>query len=149
MKFLRGLFLVSGLLIASFATGQDKTPKGYDLGSCAPDSFVAAHVVIVDKDLSLDLINVEPGVIEKQDHPVLYKFQSKDDLGAHYLFVNVKGRKLELVLDFKKSLGRFSVDGEIQAVILIMADDDGSKLAVNAMQEFKACVDLINGTSDN
>jgi hypothetical protein len=150
MKFLRGLIFASCLLIASFATAQDKpAPKGYDLGSCAPGQFAAAHVVVVNKDLKIDWISTAPGVTEKQDHPVLYEFQSKDDLGSHYLYVNAKKRKLELVLNFKNSVGVFSVDGEAQAVIFIMEDDDASKLAENAMQEYKSCVELVNGASDN
>lgn len=147
MKVLRGLFLASCLMIVPFIMAQDKSPKGYDLGSCMSDSFAAAHVAVVEKGLSIDWISDAPGSVVKQDHPVVYEFQSSNKGTSRYVYVNAKKQKLELILNFEKNLGLFQVDGEDQAVILIMPDDDASKLADNALKEFQACVDLVNGVS--
>ena len=150
MKFLRGLFLATSLLIASCAGGQGKVePKGYDIGACAPDSYLAAHVVFVDKDLKMDLVSEEPGVVDKKEPALLYKFDSKDKNGvSHYVLASQKGVKLELVLDFDKKIGVFLVDGNPGAVLFMFKDDDGSKLAENAMEGFKACVDLVSGEKE-
>jgi len=150
MKFLRGLVVVLSLLIASCTgSGQEKSsPKGYDLGACSPDSFLAAHVLVVGKDLKMDLLSEEPGVVDKQENPLVYKFQSKDDKGnSEYLYESPKNRKLRLVLNFDKKQGIFFVDDKPAAVIFIMNDDDGSKLAENAMEEVKACIDLVSGSN--
>lgn len=148
MKFLRGLVLAASLLIASCVGGQSKVdPKGYDLGACSPDGYLAAHVLFVDKDLKMDLVSEEPGVVEKKDNPVVYKFQSKDKKGlSHFVFVTAKGdHKLEMVLNFEKNVGTFLIDDKPAAVLFMLKDDDGAKLAENAMLEFKACVELVNG----
>lgn len=150
MKSLRGLFLAASLLIVSCAVGQDKVePKGYDIGACAPDSYLAAHLLTVDKDLKMDLVSEEPGVVDKKEPALLYKFDSKDKNGfSHYVFQSLKGVKLELVLDFDKKIGVFLVDGRPGAVLFMFKDDDGAKLVENAMEGFKACVDLVNGEKE-
>ncbi len=150
MKFLRGLILVSSLLLAAcIAPGQEKTAsKGYDIGSCSPDSFLAAHVALVEKDLSMDFVSDEPGVVTKIEKPLVYKYQSEDKVGSHYLYETKDGHKLELVLNFEKKFGAFLVDGKPGAVLFLMKDDDGKQLAENAMSEFQACMSLLNSKDD-
>lgn len=152
MKLLRGGIGAVALLLASCVFAQDKpaASKGYDLGACSPDGFVAVHVLVNDKDLSVDLVSPGPGVVEKQDKPAVYKFKSKDENGVHYVLTSEDGKHtLEIVLNFEKNIGAIVGDGKPVAALFVKADDDGAKLAENAMSEYKACLQLLQDVEDH
>lgn len=146
MNYIVRLFLAASLLVAPIAFGQDKVaPKGYDLGVCSPSgSFVAAHVLVEGKDLRVDLISKKEDSVEKETDVIIYKFQSKDDKGVHYVFVSPKENKLEFVINFEENVGVFFVDGKPLAIIFVIKDDDGSKLTANGLTEYKACYAFFN-----
>ena len=147
MRFhLRNLVRV-GLLVtflfagASFAQ-EPSTPKGFDIGSCSPSAFVAAHFVVVGKDLQVDKTSPGPNQVEDVTNGPVYKFDSEDKDGRHYVYVTKKGDKYDLVIGAK--LSEFRVNGEMQSVLLSIRDDDGSALAENAITEYKVCIDLVS-----
>ncbi len=144
MKTLATMVLAATLL-ACPAFAQDK--KGYDMGACSTDSYLAAHMSVVGKDLEMDTVSRGPNKIEPMEKKLLYKFQSSDKEGNHYLAV-VGDEKLTIVVDFDKSVGYFSVDGKLSAVLMFVEDADGSKLADKAILMFKVCQELVNDTPE-
>jgi hypothetical protein len=135
--------LANMLFWSALSLGPLTDQKGYDLSACSPSTFYASHVLLVGNDLKLDLMNEEPGVVEKVQTELIYKFQSEDKDGRHYLYVTKNGDKLDLVLNFDKEVGRFVVNEKLTAIVFIVEDSSGEQLSANAMKSLKYCVDLI------
>jgi hypothetical protein len=147
MKFLRGLILSCVLLVPQVA--QKAEPKGYDLGACTRDSFVPAHFAVTQEGLKVDEISSEPGSVEKVEGGTLYKYVSKDDKGASYESISKDGSKHRMILNFEKGFGLYLINDEPVAGMFISPDDDGSKLAENAMIQFKACINITSQKKDD
>jgi hypothetical protein len=136
MKLLATAALAVALL-ACPAFAQDK--KGYDLGQCGADQFLGAYAIITSAGLELQSVSEGPNRIEPVDPKMFYKFKSEDKDGKHYEYVMESKKKLEIVLDFKASLGYFNVDGKMNSVFFIAEDEDGSKLSETTIKMFEAC----------
>lgn len=143
MKCVRVGLLSIALLLAGRSIAQDKS-VGYDIGSCAPGSFVAAHVEL-GADFVITEISPGPDVVKKLEKPLVYKFVKEDKDGKHY-----SGGPLELVIsqaDEKGIVGKLTKDGEILAVVFGIPAD-GSKLAENAKEDFGVCKALLQDEED-
>lgn len=147
-RILATLVLALSMLAAGFYAQDKPAPttssKGFDMMSCDPESFVAGYVTFVGKDLKIESISPGPGQVEKSidDGTNYYKFVSEDKVG--FLYERQVGKeKYQVVINYEKKIGFFAVDGKHEAIVFIMADEDGSKLAENAIKGFKVCVDAL------
>ncbi len=142
MKFMATVALAICLFAAS-ACGQD-IKKGYDIGQCSPNSYFAAHVKVVGKDLQMDLASPGPNQSSPIQPVIIYKFVSEDKDGKHVEYVTENKRKFQLVLDFKSNIGYFTVNDEPTSVIFLLEDEDGSKLNEKALLMLKACQEALD-----
>jgi len=147
MNFVRTSILAAALLCASAAFAQTKA-VGYDVGSCGPESFAAAHIDYVEsKTFTITDYSPVPDVVKHLPNPQVYEYKSKDADGLHY----ADKRGAEIVVakaDAKGIVGKFVTSkGEIVSIIFGYPSD-GTQLADNAKKEFTEC-QAINAEPDS
>jgi len=148
MKILRSVVLVSCLVFGgSVGAQQAKAPaaKEYDAGVCGTQDFVALHITVSDKAVTVVEFSTGPHVVKKLDDPLVYKFDKKDAEGSHYVFVKDKD-KFELVFkqDEKGIEGLMYVNGEKGAKFYGLVAD-GSKFEENSFVLFQMCEQIWDG----
>jgi hypothetical protein len=143
LNFIRVGIVAIALAFSGCCFAQDKT-AGYDMGGCAPDEFVAAHVEIGTHEITVISVSLGPDQVIKLDKPVVYKLTKTDEDGKHYLD-EAKGG-LELVIskaDNEVIVGKFLDPDEPEwTAVVFGVPADGSKLAENAKEEFETCKDI-------
>ncbi len=146
---LRTLALAAVLSCAAVTCGQTK-PVGYDVAACSPTAFRAVHVELSDAALTATAISPGPGEVVVLPKPVVYKYDHKEKDGARY-YVAENGAMIAIEKSDDKGLVGvvLTKDGEMVAVVFGVVDQDGSKLAENAADEFKGCVELFKEENPN
>jgi hypothetical protein len=140
MKLVRTVILVAALALAgTLGLAQDKA-VGYDVGGCAPGSFLGAHIEVSADNITIISVSPGPDEVDKLDKPVVYKFEKKDDKGKHYINGDVDF--LITKTDDEKIIGQM-VDKDGVFAVVFGFPADGSKLAENAKKEFGICKDLL------
>lgn len=127
-------------LSPAIATPQQTEPQvtGYDAGLCGPDQFVAVHVAISDKEITVQFVNPGPNKVFKLDRPQVFKFTKEDADGRHYLY---EEKQFELVVKFDKSGvdGILYVDGAKAAKFYGAKAADEKNLAEAGFMFFQMC----------
>lgn len=146
MKCVRVGLLAVAILFAGCLSAQDKVKSvGYDIGSCAPGSFVGAHVEL-GPDFVITEVAPGPDRVVKLETPIVYKFVKEDKEGKHY-----SGGKLELIItqaDKDGIVGKLVKDNGDIAVVVYGVPADGDKLAENAKDFFGVCKALVEDDED-
>ena len=143
VKIFRSILLVVALSVgvccAQAPAPEVKEVRGFDVASCAPSGFIAAHIEISKDALTVLKAVPGPGTIEIISPPNVYKFTTEDKDGKHY----VSG-KFEIVVDHidKKGIliGDLRIEGKLTAMFYgIESDGSDATLLENANTEHDAC----------
>ena len=147
MKLLRatilGVVLSVSVCYAQAPAPEVKEVRGFDVASCAPRGFIAAHVEI-SKDALTVLKSVPgPGMIETVSPPNVYKMTIEDKDGKHY----VSGKFEIIVNHIDKEgilIGDLKIEGNLVAVFYgIESDGSDATLLKNANTEHEACKSVL------
>lgn len=147
MRIFRNLILASVLAFSAVAcSSQTKSePVGFDIGACSAEDFMALHVTVSDKEVTVISVNLGSNIVKTLKQPIVYKFDRKDADGSHFVFI--EGRDtFELVLKVDKDLvdGLLLVNDQKVSKLYGMLSD-GSKLGENGIMMYQQCLQIREG----
>lgn len=141
----RTLALAAIMLLAAPVVSFAQKSVGYDIGACAPGSFMAAHIELTDETLSIISVSPGPDRVIKLPEPLVYKYSGKEVLDGQEVrdYVSSTGVQIGVFVENKNLIGKMSSPkGEVVALVYGVPDQDGSKLAETAKEEFGICRDV-------
>ncbi len=153
MKILRSVLLVAALSVgacyAQAPAPEVKAVRSFDVASCAPDGFIAAHIEISKDALTVLKIVPGPGIVNPVSPPNVYKLVAKDKDGKHYAAGDFE-IVVKTIKDDGTLLGILKLKGKDVALFYgIESDGSDSKLLTNANEEHEVCIELLKDADDN
>lgn len=135
MKFVTTAVLAATLLFTGCATKK----IGYNIGACAPDGFIAAHIEYADESkLTFTDVSPAPNKVFKLKKPTVYVYTKTDEEGKHYVSNNME---IVVEADNEKIVGKLESDGHVVS-LLFGVPGTVAQVVEHANAEYAMCMDL-------
>jgi len=143
MKYILAIAVLFGMLFLP-TTGvkaqQDEKPRAYDAGACGRTEFVALHITVSDKEVSLLIFSPGPHIVKKLDEPLVYKFDKKDRDGSHYSFTDGLDKEEIVIKEDKEGFDGYMKLNDQKGAKFYGFKADGEKLEENAFTLYQMCL---------